>query len=135
VKEGLRLYPPAWAAGRQAVRDIRLGGITVPAGDQLTLSPWVMHRDPRWWVGPTRFRPTRWRNGETADLPRFAYMPFGGGPRVCVGQHFATMELVLVLATMLQARTVAPLPGYRPELFPAVTLRSRNGVHVVFDNR
>lgn len=135
VKEGLRLYPPAWAAGRQAVRDLRLGGVTVPAGDQLTLSPWVMHRDPRWWVGPTRFRPARWRNGETADLPRFAYMPFGGGPRVCVGQHFATMELVLVLATMLQARTVSPLPGYRPELFPAVTLRSRNGVHVVMHNR
>ena len=90
----------------------------------------MIHRDPRWWVGPTRFRPDRWLNGETDALPRFAFCPFGGGPRVCVGQHFANMEIALVLATLLQKRSVAPVPGYRPDLFPVVTLRTRNGVHL-----
>jgi len=130
VKEGLRLYPPAWAVGRQAAADVEVGDTIIPQGDQITVSPWVMHRDPRWWVGPTRFRPDRWLTGETDELPRFAFCPFGGGPRVCVGQHFANMEIALVLATLLQKRSVAPVPGYRPDLFPVVTLRTRNGVHL-----
>lgn len=130
VKESLRLYPPAWAAGREAVRDLTVQGTTIPAGDQITVSPWVTHHDPRWWVGPTRFRPQRWTNGETDDLPRMAYFPFGGGPRVCVGMHFANMELALVLATVVRHRRMVPVPGYEPRLAPAVTLRSRNGVRV-----
>ena len=130
VKESLRLYPPAWAMGRQASAPVQVGEQVIPAGDQITVAPWVVHRDPRWWVGPSRFRPARWRNGETADLPRFAYFPFGGGERVCVGQHFAMMEIVLVLATLLQKRSVRAVPGYQPELFPVVTLRVKNGVRV-----
>lgn len=130
VSECLRLYPPAWAIGRQVVSPAQVNGIDLPVGDQVVVSPWVMHRDPRWWTGASRFRPERWLRGETDDLPRFAYSPFGAGPRVCVGQHFAQMELALVLGTFLQHRTVAAAPGYRPDLFPAVTLRPRNGVRV-----
>jgi Rrf2 family protein len=113
VKESLRLYPPAWAAGREAAQDIVVGGVYIPKGDQITVSPWVTHRDTRWWIGATRFRPQRWHNGETDDLPRFAYFPFGGGPRVCVGQHFATMELALVLATVLRHPCQATSPSWR----------------------
>lgn len=135
VREAMRLYPPAWAIGRQTLAPLRLGGVTVPAGHQITLSPWVMQRDPRWWVGATRFRPDRWLDGETETLPRMAYLPFGGGPRVCVGQHFAQMELVLVLARLLQHRTLAPVPGFVPTLVPAVTLRPRRGIWIRLDLR
>ncbi len=130
VKESLRLYPPAWAMGRQVVEPFLIDGDELAVGDQIVVSPWVLHRDARWWTGPERFRPDRWLNGETDCLPRFAYAPFGAGPRVCVGQHFAQLELTLVLGTFLQHRTVVAARGYRPELFPAVTLRARNGVHV-----
>jgi len=130
VSETLRMYPPAWAVGRQVVSDAAVDGIDLPVGDQVVVCPWVMHRDPRWWTGPSRFRPERWLRGETDALPRFAYAPFGFGPRVCVGQHFAQMELALVLGTLLQHRTLAAAPGYRPRLFPAVTLRARDGVRV-----
>jgi len=135
IRECLRLMPPAWAMGRQTLDDVQVGELSIPAGDQITVSQWVVQRDPRWWVGPTRFRPERWRNGETDTLPRFAFFPFGGGPRVCVGQHFAMMEILLVLATFLQERTVATVPGYRPDLYPVVTLRTRNGVHLRVTDR
>ncbi|MCB9675177.1 MAG: cytochrome P450 [Alphaproteobacteria bacterium] len=128
LKETLRLYPPAWATGREALEDIELSEGVIPAGAQAVASQWVVHRDPRWWTGASRFRPERWTNGETADLPRMAYFPFGGGERVCVGNHFANMEAMLVLATFLQQRWVAAVPGYAPDLVPAVTLRPRNGV-------
>lgn len=128
LKEAMRLYPPAWGVGREALEDFELGGNLIPQGTQVSCLQWVIHRDPRFWVGPERFRPARWLNGETEDLPRFAYFPFGGGPRVCVGNHFAMMEAQLVLATLLQHRRFAPSPGYEPRLLPAVTLRPRNGV-------
>jgi cytochrome P450 len=135
LKETLRLYPPAWAIGREVIEPIELAGAVVPIGAQIVASQWVVHRDPRFWTGPTRFRPDRWLHGETAELPRLAYFPFGAGDRVCVGSHFATMEAMLVLATLLVERRVRAVPGYAPDLVPAVTLRSRNGVHVAFEVR
>lgn len=128
VKETMRLYPAAWAIGREALEPLEVRGHTIPAGAQLATSQWVVHRDARWWVGPERFRPERWLTGETEGMPRFAYFPFGGGPRVCVGNHFATLEATLVLATFLRARKVAPVPGFVPDLVPAVTLRPRGAV-------
>jgi cytochrome P450 len=113
VLESMRLFPPAYAFGREAVADCELGGYPVPAGTTLFMSPWVMHRDPRFYDEPERFAPERWLDGLADRLPRFAYLPFGGGPRICIGNRFAMMEAVLILATV--ARRRAPAPGAAPE--------------------
>jgi len=130
LRESLRMYPPAWAFAREATADIDVDGHRIHAGEQVLVSPWVLHHDPRWWVGPERFRPDRWLNGETDAQPKGAFMPFGAGPRVCVGQHFAWMELRIVAETWLRARQVLPYPGPAPKLTPAVTLRPANGIRV-----
>ena len=130
VRETMRLYPPAWVIGRTPVEPIEVGGHRVDPGEQIMVSPWVVHRDPRWWTEPAAFRPERWSNGETQDLHRFAYLPFGGGPRVCVGNHFAQMEAVLVLATCIQHLRVSTTARTQVSLMPAVTLRPRGGLRL-----
>ncbi len=132
VKEAMRLYPPAWAMGREAVAPLVIRGHAIEPGRQVAVSPWVLHHDPRWWIEPERFRPDRWSTGETTSLPRFAFLPFGGGPRVCIGNHFATMEAVLVLATILRHRSVARTGDPDPRLLAAVTLRPRDGMPLRF---
>src|SRR6185436_2074648 len=102
-RESLRLYPPVWSMARFATRDVSIGGIPVKAKTQVIISQWLTQRDARWFREPASFRPERWLGDELKGLPRFAYFPFGGGPRVCVGQHFAQLELVLVLARATQA--------------------------------
>lgn len=102
VQEIMRLYPPAYAIGRQAIRACSLSGYPIPAGATVLMSQWVMHRDPRYFDDPDRFYPERWLNGLSKRLPRYAYFPFGGGQRVCIGNTFALMELPLVLATIAQ---------------------------------
>lgn len=128
LQESLRLYPPVWAIAREVVGPLVLRDIPIPLGSQIVISMWHFHRDPRFWVGPERFRPERWTNGETADLPKLAFMPFGGGARVCVGNHFAMMEAVLVLAAVRQKLVFEPDAGFVPKLRPAVTLRPFGGV-------
>ena len=123
LRETMRIYPPAWIVGREPVRDIEIGGVTVPAGSQVLISQWVVHRDPRWFPEPEVFRPDRWLDGSTAKLHRYAYFPFGGGPRVCIGNHFAMLEAVLILATLLRRVSFEPTAATRFELAPAVTLR------------
>ncbi len=140
LDETLRLYPPAWAVGRAVTEDVDLDRPGAPVatlhpGTQIIAPQWVVQRDPRWWVGPERFRPERWTNGETEGVPRMAYFPFGGGARVCVGNHFARMEAVLVLAAVLQHRTIRAVPGFAPDFLPSITLRSRNGVQLTFESR
>jgi cytochrome P450 len=130
LREAMRLYPPAWSVAREVLHEVVLGGHRLRPGAQVVASQWVQHRDARYWVGPERFRPDRWLNGETDELPRFAYFPFGGGPRVCVGNHFAMLEGVLVLATMVRHRTWSVSPGFQPVWLPAVTLRPRHGLRV-----
>src|SRR5690606_16755617 len=100
LSEALRLYPPAWAIGRRALEDISLGGFVVPAQAVVLISPYVVHRDPRWFPEPEAFRPERWL--EESDRPKFAYFPFGGGARVCIGERFAWMEGALLLAAIGQ---------------------------------
>jgi cytochrome P450 len=92
AKEALRLYPPAYVVGREAVQDCEIGGYYVPAGMQVFMPTWVIHRDPRFFAEPDRFKPERWSPEFTESLPKFAYFPFGGGPRVCIGNQFAMME-------------------------------------------
>ena len=93
ISESMRLFPPAYAFGRESLEDCVIGDYKIAAGTTIFISPWVSHRDPRWFVDPLAFRPERWENDFAKTLPRFAYLPFGGGPRVCIGNNFALMEI------------------------------------------
>ena len=130
VRETLRLYPPAYALGREVVEPFELGGYTLPVGAQIAVVPFAMHRNRRFWKEPERFRPERWLDGETRNLPRYAYMPFGGGHRVCIGNHFASVELSLVLATLVQQVRLEVRPKLRLRLRPVITLRVPSGLRV-----
>ncbi len=133
--ETLRLYPPAWMTGRQSEREVQLGPWRAPAQTQFLISAWVMHRDPRWFEAPESFQPERWQDGLERRLPRHVFMPFGGGPRVCIGNHFALMESALVLAVALlklRWQAVTPPPTH---FTPAVTLRPTHPVRVTFQPR
>ncbi len=127
INEAMRLYPPAWAIGREAIAPCEIGGYLVPAGMTLFIAPWVLHRDSRYFDSPGEFRPDRWASGLAKQLPRFAYMPFGGGPRVCIGNRFAMMEAVLILA-MIAQHFILEAQNERPEPFPSITLRPKGGV-------
>jgi cytochrome P450 len=126
VKESLRLYPPAYVIGREALRDTVIAGYRVPARATIYFSPWVLHRDSRWFEEPEAFEPERWLDGRTAHLPKYVYIPFGGGPRVCIGERFAMMEAVLVLATITR-RFRLEMTGPDPKPFPSITLRPDAG--------
>jgi len=135
VTESLRLYPPAWVIGREALRDSTIAGYHLPAGTTVYMSPWVVHRDPRFYDQPDKFQPGRWTDAFAARLPKFAYFPFGGGPRVCIGASFAKMEAVLLLATIAQKFRLTLAPGPAVEPWPSFTLRPRKGIHVVVTRR
>jgi len=128
ITEALRLYPPAWAIAREAIEPVEIGGVRFPEGTPLWMSQWVVHRDPRHFVEPDAFRPDRWADGLAKRLPKFAYFPFGGGPRLCIGNAFAMMEATLVLATLAQRYRFEVAPGARVVPFPAITLRPRYGL-------
>ncbi len=132
IAESMRLYPPAWVVGRRAVEDAPLGPWTVPTGSIVIMSQWITHRDPRFWREPAAFRPERWSNGETEALPKFAYFPFGGGNRLCIGEAFAWTELVLVLATIARRLRFEAAPGLTAlGSQPSVTLRPATAVPLV----
>jgi cytochrome P450 len=135
LRESMRLYPPAYLVGREALEDVEVAGYRLPRGAQLLLPQWVVHRDARWFSEPERFQPERWLDGLERRLHRFAYFPFGGGARVCVGNHFALLEGVLVLATLAQRIAVAPDPEHTLELTASVTLRPRSGVRLAVRRR
>src|SRR5919112_5631196 len=135
VKESMRLYPPAWAFGRETVEDCEIGGYHVPAGTQLVMSQWVMHRDPRYYERAEEFRPERWVDGSVEKLPPYAYFPFGGGPRLCIGRSFAKMEAVLLLATITQKFRLQLAQDRAVWPQPSITLRPRNGMRVVLIRR
>ncbi len=135
LSESVRLYPPAWAIGRRAIHQFELGGYTIPARSIVIVSPYVTHRDPRYYSEPDRFDPERWRPGELEKRPKFAYFPFGGGARVCLGERFAWMEAVLLLATLAQKWRLKLMPGQRIEPKPLITLRTRHGVWMAPEGR
>ncbi|HEX8286291.1 MAG TPA: cytochrome P450 [Pyrinomonadaceae bacterium] len=130
VKESLRLYPPAWAVGREALRECEVGGYRIPKGAQVIAYPWVIQRDPRWFTDPQAFRPERWGEESISRLPKYAYFPFGGGPRLCIGNYFATMEAVLILSTIARRFRLRLVSDDPVEPFPALTLRPKRGVAV-----
>ena len=135
VAESMRIYPPVFAMGRQAVRPTEVAGYAIAPGVIVATPIWVVHRDPRWFPEPEEFRPERWEGDLARQLPRFAYFPFGGGPRQCIGNSFATMEAVLLLATIAQRFRLAMVPGQRVTPTPYVTLRPEPGIRVRLEPR
>ena len=127
VAESMRLYPPAWSIARQATRDLEICGERVPAEAIVIISQWVTHRDPRWWPDPLSFNLERWIAPDPAR-PRWAYFPFGGGTRQCIGESFAWTEAVLALATLAR-RWRVEIPDPRPpKLLVTITLRPKHGL-------
>lgn len=137
VKESMRLYPPAWGIGRRAISDFEIGGYRIRAGTNIFILQWITHRDPRFFPDPERFDPERWRVDpvRSGHIPRFAYFPFGGGPRVCIGAGFAMMEATLLLATIAQRYRFTLLPDPPVVPFFSVTLRPRHGLPVRIESR
>jgi cytochrome P450 len=131
VHEVMRLYPAAYVFGRQAIAACELGGYHLPAGATVLMSQWVMHRDPRFWDAPEKFRPERWADGLAQRLPKFAYFPFGGGPRLCIGNAFALLEAALVLATIVQRFRFTRVPGPEVRPRPTITLRPERGIDLL----
>jgi cytochrome P450 len=128
--EAMRLYPPAWSVGRESLVDVEIGGYRLPKGSTFFMSQWVMHRDPKLFEDPEQFRPGRWAGDAQRRLPRFAYFPFGGGPRICIGNRFAMMEATLILAALARRFSFATTPESRLDLLPTVTLRPRSPVRL-----
>jgi cytochrome P450 len=135
VQETMRLYPPAWLIARAPYEDTTLGGYFLPAGSLVFLPPWIVHRHPDHWESPEGFDPDRFAPGADATRHRFAYFPFGGGPHQCIGNNFALMEAVLVLATLARDFRLDLVPGFAVVPDPQVTLRPRDGVRVVARRR
>jgi cytochrome P450 len=135
VTESLRLYPPAWGMARLAIEDVEIGGYPIPKGCGVSLAQWIVHRDPRWFDAPNEFRPERWEGDLMKRLPRFAYFPFGGGPRQCIGSNFALMEATLLLAAIAQKFRVRVVPQQEIVPMPTITLRPRHGIRAVLDAR
>ncbi len=137
MKESLRLYPPAWGIGRRAIKDFELGGYRIPAGTNVFIMQWITQRDPRFFPDPERFLPERWRDDpiRTGRIPRFAYFPFGGGPRVCVGAGFAMMEAALLLATIAQRYRLTLHPDAVVKPLFSITLRPRYGMKMRLHRR
>jgi cytochrome P450 len=137
VAESMRLYPPAWGIGRQAAEAVEIGGYTLPEGAVVLISQWVVQRDERWWPDPQRFDLDRWANGAGGppDRPKWSYFPFGGGSRSCIGEAFAWMEAVLVLATIAREWRVEAVGPRHPELQPTITLRPKGPLNVRVSRR
>lgn len=135
IKESMRLLPPVWSLGRQARQDTELGGYAIPKYSTAIIPIWSVHRDARWYPNPQRFDPDRWTEENEANRPRYAYLPFGAGPRVCIGNSFAMMEAVLLLATILQQVRVSLVDGHPVEPEPLITLRPKYGMKMHIERR
>jgi cytochrome P450 len=135
LREAIRLYPPAWLIGRRALVDFDVDSYVVPCGAIVILSPYVSHRDSRWFAEPEHFDPGRWTEEQLSGRPRWAYFPFGGGARTCVGEAFAWTEAKLVIATLARRWRLRQSPGYQVELHPRVTLRAKGGMPMTLERR
>jgi cytochrome P450 len=135
VTEAMRLYPPAWIIGRRAVGEYGVGNYVLPPRTIVLLSPYVLHRDARYFAEPDRFMPQRWTSEFRQALPPFAYFPFGGGARRCIGEAFAWMELVLVVASIAQRWRMRLVPGHPVVPQPVVTLRLKHGLRMTVESR
>ncbi|MBT9583328.1 cytochrome P450 [bacterium] len=131
LQESMRLHPPAWIIGRQATEKVQIGGEWLEPGSVVLMTTWAAHRHGRFFPQPERFWPARWADSEwEKSLPKFAYFPFGGGNRVCIGEHFARMEALLILASVVQSWDFRLLAGQMPSPEPRITLRLKGGLPV-----
>ena len=135
VKEAMRLYPPAWTVSREAQADFEVGGYSIPKGSIIMMSMYVVHHDGRYWDQPDTFLPERFAAANEENIPKYAYFPFGGGPRVCIGNQFAMMEAQLVLATILQRYHLSLIEGQQIKLNPLVTLRPEPDIQMRINRR
>jgi cytochrome P450 len=135
LRESMRLYPPVWTMGRHVENDYSVGEYTIPAGSSILMCQYVMHHDPRYYEKPEEFNPDRWTDDFKTRLPRFSYFPFGGGIRGCIGEPFAWMEGVLIIATIAQEWSMHLVPSQRIKLDPAITLRSKYGMKMKLSQR
>jgi len=135
IKESMRLYPPAWSLARTVISDFELRGYTIPAGANVVMSQWIMHRHPAYFPQPERFDPERWLREPAKKLARFAYFPFGGGPRQCIGASFAMMESVLLLATVAERFRLRIVPDHPVCPVPSFTLRPKYGIRMTLESR
>ncbi len=135
IDEAMRLYPPVWAIGRAAVGHDEVMGYRIRKGTNLLLSQWLVHRHPSFWDEPDRFKPERFAEGGDSKRPRYAFFPFGGGPRLCIGNLFALTEAQIVLATVAQKYRLRVVAGHPVEPHPLVTLRPRYGIKVTLEPR
>jgi len=130
LSESMRLYPPAWAMGREVLEDVSIGPYSLRKGTMVFFSQYLVQRDPRWFPEPEQFKPERFTPAAKAGRPRFAYFPFGGGGRQCIGESFAWMEATLALVTLAQRWQVELVQGQKIEMLPKITLRPKNGIRV-----
>src|SRR6476660_1885002 len=135
IAESMRLYPPVYVIGREATDDLELGGYRVKRGYTVLMSQWVNHRDPRYFPEPEEFRPERWENGLAKRIPKFAYYPFGGGQRLCVGNSFALMEAAIILAAVGQRYRFTLDPDAVVGIKPQITLLPANGIPATLERR
>lgn len=135
LAESMRLFPPAWAIGRLAIEECMIAGYSVPVGSLVLMSQYVMHRDARFFPEPERFDPERWTPAARESRPQFSYFPFGGGPRRCIGEGFAWLEGVLLIATLAQQWRMSLVPGHPVALRPLITLRPKHGMRMVMTKR
>lgn len=135
ITEAMRVYPPVYLIGREATRDLELGGYRVKKGYTIFMSQWVNHRDLRYFPNPEEFLPERWLDGLVTRIPKYAYYPFGGGPRVCIGNTFALMEAALILAAVGQKYRFTLMPNSRIEFNPQITLSPANGIPATLATR
>jgi cytochrome P450 len=135
IDESMRIYPPAWAFSRQAIEDDELSGYRLPRGWLAFVAPYVLHRLPAYWEHPERFDPERFLPERTAARPKFVYLPFGAGPRQCIGNNFAQIELHLAVATFAQRFRLHLVPGHSPQPWPLITLHSRTGMPMRIERR
>jgi cytochrome P450 len=135
IDEAMRLFPPAWGFSRQALADDELGGYRLPRGWLAFVIPYVLHRLPAFWQDPETFDPDRFTPEHSADRPKFVYLPFGAGPRQCIGNQFALIEAQLIVATLAQRYRLHLLPKHRVEPWPLITLRPRFGMPMIVEHR
>ena len=135
IKETMRLYPPAWSVARTAIADFELEGYRIAGGANIVMSQWIMHRDARFFSDPEKFDPERWSSSACQNLPKFAYFPFGGGPRQCIGASFATTEAILILVTIARRYQLALVEKTPVLPVPSLTLRPKNPIRMRIEAR
>ena len=135
LTEAMRLYPPVWVIGRRAVSSYKLAGYDLPAKTIMFLSQWVMHHDDRFYPNPFTFDPERWTPEASSGRPKYAYFPFGGGPRLCIGEQFAWMEGILIIVGLAQKFRLRLVPGHKVMPQPLITLRPKYGMKMTVERR